>query len=71
MTVASIFGKLREHEIEIQRLAVQESEDKHNKSILKASKQQPDSSGSEEDLRMYGFKLEGGVNGLKRVFANF
>jgi len=22
-------------------------------------------------VRMYGFKLEGGVNGLKRVFANF
>ena len=39
MTVASLFGKLREHEIEIQRLVVQESEDKHNKSIaLKASK---------------------------------
>ena len=38
MTVASLFGKLREHEIEIQRLDVQESEDKHNKSItLKAS----------------------------------
>jgi len=45
-----IFGKLREHEIEIQRLAVQESEDKHNKSItLKFSKQQPDSSESEEE----------------------
>ena len=22
-------------------------------------------------VRKYGFKLEGGVNGLKRVFANF
>jgi len=22
-------------------------------------------------VRMYDFKLEGGVNGLKRVFANF
>jgi len=22
-------------------------------------------------VRMYGFKLEGGVNGLKGVFANF
>jgi len=50
MTVASLFGKLREHEIEIQRLVVQESEDKHNKTIaLKASKQQPDSSESEEE----------------------
>jgi len=45
MSVASLFGKLREHEIEIHRLVVQESEDKHNKSItLKACKQQPDSS---------------------------
>jgi len=50
MTVTSLFGKLREHEIEIQRLAVQESEDKHNKSrTFKASKQQPDSSESEEE----------------------
>jgi len=50
MTVASLFGKLREHEIEIQRLVVQESEDKNNKSIaLKASKQQPVSSESEEE----------------------
>ena len=50
MTVASLFGKLREHEIEIQRVFVQESEDKDNKSIsLKASKQQPDSSESEEE----------------------
>ncbi|XP_068465980.1 uncharacterized protein [Phaseolus vulgaris] len=40
MTVASQFGKLREHELEIHRLVVQESEDKHNKSIaLKACKQ--------------------------------
>jgi len=33
MSVASLFGKLREHELEINRLVVQESEDKHNKSI--------------------------------------
>jgi len=40
MMVASLFGKLREHELEIDRLVVQESEDKHNKSItLKACKQ--------------------------------
>jgi len=42
--VASFFGKLREHELEINRLVVQESEDKHNKGItLKACnhKQQP------------------------------
>jgi len=50
MTLACLFGKLREQEIEIQRLVVQESEDKHNKSIvLKASKHQPDSSESEEE----------------------
>jgi len=50
MSVASLFGRLREHEIEIHRLVVQESEDKHNKSIaLKACKQQPDSSESEEE----------------------
>jgi len=52
MTVVTLFGKLKEHELEINRLAVQESEDKHNKGItLKACnhKQQPDSSGSDED----------------------
>ena len=50
MFVASLFGKLREDELEIHMLAVQESEDKHNKNItLKACKQQPDSSGSEEE----------------------
>jgi len=37
MTVVALFGKLREHELEINRLDVQESEDKHNKGItLKA-----------------------------------
>jgi len=52
MFVASLFDKLREHELEINRLAVQESEDKHNKGItLKACnhKHQPDSSGSDEE----------------------
>jgi len=50
MIVASLFGKLREHEIEIQRVVVQESEDKHKKIIaLKASKQQHVSSESEEE----------------------
>jgi len=40
MTVASLFGKLREHELEMNRLVVQESEDKHHKGItLKACKQ--------------------------------
>ena len=37
MTFASFFGKLREHELEMNRLVVQESEDKHSKGIaLKA-----------------------------------
>ena len=52
MSVASLFGKFREHELEINRLVVQESEDKHNKGItFKACnhKQQPDSSRSDED----------------------
>ena len=62
MIVASLFGKLREYEIEIQRLVVQESEDKHNKSItLKASKQQPNSSESEED----------NISLLSRKFSKF
>jgi len=62
MTVASLFGKLREHEIEIQRLVVQESEDKHNKSIaLKASKQQHVSSESEEE----------NISLLSRKFSKF
>ena len=62
MTVASLFSKLREHEIDIQRLTVQESEDKHNKSItLKASKLQLDSSESEEE----------NISLLSRKFSKF
>jgi len=52
MTIASLFGKLKEHELEMKRLVVQESEDKHNKGIaLKATdqKRQQDSSDSDED----------------------
>jgi len=52
MTTASLFGKLREHELEMNRLVVQESEDKHIEGItLKACnhKQQQESSGSDED----------------------
>jgi len=47
-----MFGKLREHELERNRLVVQESEDKHNKGItLKATSQRrhQDSSDSEEE----------------------
>ena len=60
--MASLFGKLREHEIEIQRIVVQKSEDKHNKSItLKASKQQHVSSESEEE----------NISLLSRKFSKF
>ena len=38
LTTASLFGKLREHELKMNRLNVQESEDKHVRSIaLKAA----------------------------------
>jgi len=52
MTTTSLFGKIREHELEMNRLFVQESEDKHIKGIaLKAAVQRrhQDSSDSEED----------------------
>jgi len=52
MTTASLFGKLREHELEMNKLVVQESEEKNNKGIaFKAynHKQQQDSSESDED----------------------
>jgi len=62
MTVTSLFGKLREHEIEIQRLVVQENEDKHNKSMtLKDSKQQHVSCESEEE----------NISLLSRKFSKF
>ena len=51
MTITSLFGKLREHEIEMNKLVVQESEVKHNKGIaLKAAnqKRKQDSSDSDE-----------------------
>ncbi|XP_068492131.1 uncharacterized protein [Phaseolus vulgaris] len=62
MSVASLFGKLREHEFEINRLVIQESQHKHNKSIaLKACKQQSDSSGSDEE----------NISLLSRKFSKF
>jgi len=33
MTTASLFGKLREHELEMNRLSIQENEDKHVRAI--------------------------------------
>ena len=55
LTTASLFGKLREHELEINRLNVQESEDKHVRSIaLKAAKQKSkqESSGESEEKNL-------------------
>jgi len=52
MITTSLFGKLWEHELEMNRLVVQESEDKHNKGIaLKTAnqKRQQESSDSDED----------------------
>jgi len=58
MTMASCFGKLREHEIEIQRLVVQESEEEHNKSItLKASKQHVSSESEEKNISLLSRKF--------------
>jgi len=55
--MASLFGKLREHELEMNRLNVQESEDKHVRSIsLKVakhkSKQDPSDESEEENLSL-------------------
>jgi len=53
MTAASLFGKLRKHELEMNTLVVQESDDKHNKGIalnVANQKRQQDSSDSDEDI---------------------
>jgi len=50
MATASLFGKLREHELEMNRLVVQESEDKHNKgNALKAANQKRKQDSSDSD----------------------
>jgi len=49
-SMASLFGKLREHELEMNRLNVQESEDKHVRSIvLKAVKHKGKQESSDEE----------------------
>jgi len=49
LTMASLFGKLRAHELEMNRLNVQESEDKHARSIaLKATKHKSKQNSSDE-----------------------
>jgi len=62
LTTAFLFGKLREHELEMKRLNVQESEDKHVKSIaLKAaklkSKQESSDESEEENLSLLSKKF--------------
>ena len=62
MTAASLFGKLREHALEMNRLNVQESEDKHMRSIaLKAakhkSKQESSDESEEENLNLLSKKF--------------
>ena len=50
MTTTSLFGKLREHELEMNRLNVQESEDKHVMNIaLKAAKNKNKQDSSDEE----------------------
>ena len=62
LTTASLFGKLREHELEMNRLNVQESEDKHVRSIaLKVakhkSKQESSNESEEENLSLLSKKF--------------
>ena len=62
LSVASLFGNLREHELEMNRLNVQESEDKHTRSIaLKASKhkrkQESSDESDEENLSLLSRKF--------------
>ena len=49
LTTASLFGKLREHELEMNKLNVKESEDKHVRNIaLKAAKHKKKQNSSDE-----------------------
>ena len=62
LSLASLFGKLREHELEMNRLNVQESEDKQTRSIaLKASKhkgkQESSDESDEENLSLLSRKF--------------
>jgi len=62
LTMASLFGKLREHELEMNRLNVQESEEKHVRSnALKAakhkSKQDSSDESEEENLSLLSKKF--------------
>jgi len=62
LSMASLFGKLKDHELEMNRLNVQESEDKHGRSIaLKASKhkgkQESSDNSDEENLSLLSRKF--------------
>ena len=62
MTTASLFGKLREHELEMNRLNVQESEDKHVRNIVLKSakhknKQDSSDESEEENLSLLSKKF--------------
>ena len=49
LTTVSLFGKLREHELEMNRLNVQENEDKHVRNIaLKAARHKNNEDSSDE-----------------------
>ncbi|XP_068466221.1 uncharacterized protein [Phaseolus vulgaris] len=69
MTTTSLFSKLREHEFEMNRLVVQESEDEHNKGIaLKDAnqKRQQDSSDG-QSLKRYSSKKLNDFNPNKYI----
>jgi len=65
LTTTSLFGKLREHELEINRLHVQDSEDKHVRSItLKAVKHKNKQDSSDESE-------EENISLLSKKFSRF
>jgi len=65
LSMTSLFGKLREHELEMNRLNVQESEDKHVRSIaLKAVKHKGKQESSDDSV-------EENLSLLSRKFSKF
>ena len=75
LTTTSLFGKLREHELEMNRLNVQESEEKHVRSItLKASKhkskQESSDESEEENLSLLSKKFSRFLNRNHNTKAN-
>jgi len=75
LTTASLFGKLREHELEMNRFNVQESEDKHVRSMaLKVtnhkSKQDSSDESEEENLSLLSKKFSRFLNRNRNKEAN-